>query len=378
MKIAYDAKRITHNETGLGTYGRVLINNLAAFQPANDYLLYTTNDGKPWLTRKVKPSQHIQFKYPAQKMLSALGKFIWRSKGIVQDLQKEKPDLFHGLSAELPFGIQKAGIKSVVTIHDLIFLRYPYYYKWIDRQIYTYKYKKACQVADRIIAVSETTKQDIVSFFHISPDKIDVIYQSCCNEFKKQVSEESKREVRRKYQLPEHYVLYLGSIEERKNFLLLVRALKRLPPEVKVVAAGRKTPYVNIINHYIKKHHLEHRIMMLNGVPTEDLPTLYQCADVFVYPSYFEGFGIPIIEALYSGTPVIAATGSCLHESGGPHSKYVNPDKPKELARVLQEVLNNQELRKQMIEEGKKYVSRFEGELLTKQVMECYKKALSQ
>ena len=264
MTIAYDAKRITHNATGLGNYGRMMIEALARFAPANRYLLYSPDPGRDDLRRRLPQMPQIEFRYP-QRQRKGIGKAWWRTFDIRHELPAEV-SLFHGLAAELPFGLRKSGVRSVVTIHDLIFLRFPSYYKWIDRKIYTYKYRKACQQADRIIAISEATKRDIVAYFGIAPEKIDVVYQGCDESFKREVAEETQRAVREKYNLPERYILYVGSIERRKNLLLLVQAAARTAEPVHIVAIGKRTPYTTEVERYAAQNGLTAAHLRPGGV----------------------------------------------------------------------------------------------------------------
>src|SRR5690606_9066256 len=154
-----------------------------------------------------------------QDLKSKLLPSLWRSQWMAKNLQDLEIDLFHGLSHEIPAGLKKSGIKSVVTIHDLIFERYPHQYNPLDVRIYRKKFKHACQNADRIIAISEQTKQDIVDFYKIDPLKIDVCYQSCDRSFNSFISEIQKTEIRKRYSLPERFFLSVGSIIERKNLL---------------------------------------------------------------------------------------------------------------------------------------------------------------
>lgn len=370
MNIGFDAKRITHNATGLGNYSRFAVNILAAHYPGNNYLLYTPSQGKENLRKQVSVTPSVSFRYPASRFLYP--KALWRSRGIVTDMKRDGVELFHGLSNELPFGLAKAGIRSVVTIHDLIFLRYPRLYPVIDRQIYTYKFWKACREADKIIAVSETTRRDIVSFFGIDDRKIEVVYQGCDPAFALRAGAAEKERVRQTYGLPERFILSVGSIEERKNLLLAVKALKQVDEEVGLVAVGRPTPYLEQIRAYAGANGLSRRVRFLHGFPFADLPALYQCASVFVYPSFFEGFGIPVLEAVTSEVPVIAATGSCLEEAGGPASLYVNPTDEHELAEKLNAVLRDPALAQQMVVAGKAYGSRFGSERLAADLMRVY------
>ena len=376
LTIAYDAKRITHNATGLGNYGRMMIEALVRFAPQHRYLLYTPDAGRDDLRDRLPRTSQIEFRYPDPPRRGA-GKALWRSFGIRRELPAGT-DLFHGLAAELPFGLRKAGVKSVVTIHDLIFLRFPAYYKWIDRKIYTWKYRKACEQADRIIAISEVTKRDIVSFFGIAPEKIDVVYQGCDENFKREVPEPMKRAVREKYALPEHYLLSVGSIEERKNLLLVVQAVARMKEPTDIVAVGRRTPYTTEVEKYAAQNGLAERLHILDRVEFAELPAFYGMADLFVYPSRFEGFGIPMIEAALCGVPTIGATGSCLEEAGGPGAAYVDPDDPQALADKIAEICPDEALRRRMVAAGRAYVARFEPEVITSDLLRVYERVLTE
>jgi glycosyltransferase involved in cell wall biosynthesis len=305
---------------------------------------------------------------------------LWRVWGVTADLTEDGVQLFHGLSNELPLNIHKAkGVKSVVTIHDLIFMRYPQYYNPIDRWIYRYKFRRACELADCVIAVSECTKRDIMRFFGTPEDKIAVVYQGCDERFRQPVTDNIIKEVRARYQLPEHFILYVGTIEERKNLLLLAQALEILGRErtresdLHVVAVGRRTPYAERIDAFIAAHHLTSRFRMISNVTYADLPAFYQLAEVFVYPSRFEGFGIPILEALCSGTPAIGCTGSCLEEAGGTSSLYVHPDDASALAAAIDRVLTDKTLRDKMIADGHRWAEHFKAETLTQQLMNVYR-----
>lgn len=376
MKIAFDAKRISHNSTGLGNYSRYIVNILSGYYPEHQYQLYFPSEGKSSLRAQIPVKRQIKDFYPKGLYTLFCFKSFWRSFGIVKDLKRNSSDLFHGLSNELPLGLRKSGIKSVVTIHDLIFIRYPQFYPWIDRHIYAYKFKKACQEADRIIAISEMTKRDIISYFHIPEEKINVIYQGCDKSFRQTVSADKKTKVREKYNLPEQYILYVGSIESRKNLLLVVKALGLLKEKVHLVAIGKQTPYTEVVKEHIQGLHLESQVSLLTNIPFDELPAIYQMASLFTYPSFFEGFGIPIIEALHSGVPVIAATGSCLEEAGGPDSIYIDPNNESEMSEAINRVLSDKDLALQMINKGKEYVTRFSDEKIASEIMNLYEQII--
>lgn len=376
MRIGFDGKRAVQNFTGLGNYSRYIMDILCQFGPENEYVLYAPKKREnKRLDKLTKQYQQLQLSYPTT---SSWKKFssLWRVWGVTRQLEKEKIDIFHGLSNELPLNIHQSEVKSIVTIHDLIFLRYPQYYHSIDRKIYTYKFRKACENADKIIAISECTKRDIIEFFRIPADKIEVVYQGCDPSFIHPVAEEKKREVRAKYQLPDHYILNVGSIEERKNALSAVQALMMLPEQIHLVIVGRHTEYTDKVEHFIKENKLEERVHIISNVPFDDLPAFYQLAEIFVYPSRFEGFGIPIIEALYSGIPVVAATGSCLEEAGGPDSIYVHPDDIKGMADAFKQIYADPERKKNMIEKGHSFAKRFSEEKQAEEILNIYKKLM--
>ena len=376
MRIGFDGKRAVQNFTGLGNYSRYIVDILCQFGPENEYVLYAPKKREnKRLDKLTKQYQQLQLSYPTT---SSWKKFssLWRVWGVTRQLEKEKIDIFHGLSNELPLNIHQSEVKSIVTIHDLIFLRYPQYYHSIDRKIYTYKFRKACENADKIIAISECTKRDIIEFFRIPADKIEVVYQGCDPSFIHPVAEEKKREVRAKYQLPDHYILNVGSIEERKNALSAVQALMMLPEQIHLVIVGRHTEYTDKVEHFIKENKLEERVHIISNVPFDDLPAFYQLAEIFVYPSRFEGFGIPIIEALYSGIPVVAATGSCLEEAGGPDSIYVHPDDIKGMADAFKQIYTDPERKKNMIEKGHSFAKRFSEEKQAEEILNMDKKLM--
>ena len=283
LTIGYDAKRIVRNGTGLGSYGRTLVNDLAALD-AFDLRLYAPDEGLTQLRSQIVGRSNVAFCYP-HHAFTALGKALWRSHGIVRQLVRDGVQLYHGLSGELPAGISQAGIKTVVTIHDLIFMRHPEYYKRADVKIYTKKFFNTLKEADRIVAISECTKRDICELGNIDARRVSVVYQSCAPRFSEVPDSTKMWQVRDKYELPDRYVLNVGSIEERKNVLLAVQALHHLPDDVSLVIVGRQTPYSDRVHEYVLEHRMHSRVQMLHSVPDDDLPSLYRMADAFVYPS---------------------------------------------------------------------------------------------
>ena len=368
MKIGYDAKRAFLNNTGLGNYSRWLIKLLASRYPQNTYYLYTPKirPGKwPDLLRSIN---NIKIILPRSGLFSS----FWRTKGVTANIRQDDVHIYHGLSHELPMGIKSAGVKPVVTVHDLIFMRFPQYFDFISRAIYKRKLTYACKAADKIIAISENTKHDLIELLLVNADKIEVIYQGCDASFKQKHDHLTKQAVRAKYKLPRSFVLSVGTVEERKNLMQVAKALLRIKGDTKLVVVGRHTKYAEKVKEILRDLDLFDRVIFLERVPFADLPVIYQMASVFVYPSRYEGFGIPILEALNSGVPVIAATGSCLQEAGGPGSLYISPDDDEALAGAINRVLTNDAVKASMIAEGLKFALNFDDDKLAGQYMRLY------
>ena len=373
--IGFDAKRIVRNGTGLGSYGRTLVNDLAQRQDL-ELRLYAPDKGRDDLRSQIIERPNVSFCYPHFSSFFHLPSSWWRVKDVVTDLQRDGVQLYHGLSGELPIGIRKSGIRSVVTIHDLIFLRHPEFYHWLDTKIYAWKFRQTLKEADHIIAISECTKRDIQYYGDVDDSQISIVYQSFAPRFSAIVTDEQRSQVRTTYQLPERYILNVGSIEARKNILQAVQALPLLPDDIALVIVGRHTSYTDQVLQYVHEHHLEQRVRVLHGVPDEHLPVLYAMAESFVYPSVYEGFGIPIIEAISCGLPVVACTGSCLEEAGGPDSAYVQPGDVEGMAEAIRHSLIGEEGRELRIENSKKYIRRFSGCDVASQVADIYQRLL--
>jgi len=372
MIIGYDAKRAFCNRRGLGNYSRDVIRLMSQFYNDNQYLLFTPRISEGLFapdtssTQTILPHRFLDKKIPA----------LWRSSGICNDIKDQHLDIFHGLSQELPAGIDKTGAKSVVTMHDAIFVRYPELYDPFYRTIFTRKNRYSCKVADRIIAISEQTKSDIIEFFGADESKIDVVYQGCNNIFRQPVSKDQVDAVKQKYNLPNDFIVTVGAIEKRKNQGIIIDALYQGKIDIPLVIIGGKTKYSDEIAQKINKYSLDQQIVVLSNVSTEDLPAIYHAALCMIYPSLFEGFGIPILEALCSQTPVITSEGSCFAETGGDAALYINPKKAEDVADKLSKVLSNEEQRKTMITKGLIHADKFTDEKVSQQLYKTYNSLL--
>ncbi len=371
-RIGYDGKRIFNNFTGLGNYSRTLLRNLTSFHPDEEYFLYTPKVSRTPQTQFFLDSPMFTVRMPVKSQ-----RLLWRSWRQTADLVKDKIDLFHGLSHEIPYGLPATGIPTIVTIHDLVFRQYPEQYKWLDVKIYDRKFRYACENSDLIIAISESTKRDIMQFYGIEEEKITVIYQSCHEGFMLEKPASARKAVLEKYALPKDFMLYVGSLIERKNLLGVVEAMAVLPQNIKLplVVVGQGDAYKKRVQQRAQELGVLDQLMFIQPTFAE-LPALYQQAQLFVYPSYAEGFGIPVLEALFSGVPVLTSNVSSLPEAAGPGGYLVDPGSPEEMKEGMVSLLTDQALRKEKIAAGYQYAQQFTGEVLTEQLVSVYKSLL--
>lgn len=373
MRIAFDAKRAFRNNTGLGQYSRNLLQALFAGYPQHDYYLMATQTG-PLFQPPLSDNIHIELPKGLYKPFPSL----WRSNGMRHDLRRLNIDLYHGLSHEIPVGLPKTGIKTIVTMHDLIFERHPQQYRAVDVAIYRKKFRYAALHADRVIAISKQTALDLQQFYNVPEKKIRVCYQSCNPAFGQPISEEHLQEVRAKYNLPQQYLLSVGSVIERKNLLTVCKALHALKgkPDIPLAVIGTGGDYMQKVKEYIRTNGLTDKVLWLSespgGVDSADMPAIYKAATLMLYPSVFEGFGIPILEALQSRLPVITSNVSCMPETGGDAARYVDPYNVDDMAQAIEDVAENNDLRKAMKERGILHAARFTPYVCAAAVMNVY------
>lgn len=369
MKIGFDAKRAFLNASGLGNYSRNTLNALLHYFPENKYTLFT-----PEVKKKLF-SNYSKFDIISpDSSLSKIFKSLWRSFSVSGQLKKHQLDLFHGLSNELPDGIHKTEVLSVVTIHDLIFMRYPEFYKSIDRKIYFQKVKYACTSADKVIAISKQTKEDIIQYLKINPDKIEVVYQCISTKYFKRYEHEN---LLSKYNIPENYILAVGSIEQRKNQLSILQAIHAANLDITVVLVGKPTSYAVSLLNFITENKMENQVKFLNNIPRKELAGLYQHAKLSIYLSVFEGFGLPVIESMASDCPVITSNVSCLPETAGDAALLCDPENFNELADKIKLLLKNDSFRNELIKKGSERAKLFHPEKYSQNLISLYSEILS-
>ncbi|HAM97021.1 MAG TPA: glycosyltransferase family 1 protein [Marinilabiliales bacterium] len=373
LKIGFDAKRLFNNYTGLGNYSRNLVHGLNQFYRNQQYYLFT-----PKIKTNSETREFLNAPYQLVTSNKMPGGF-WRTFGSTTRIKKLHLDIYHGLSHELPVGIHKTGTRSVVTIHDLIYKTYPNDFSTIDRKIYDYKFRYACDHADAIVAVSQSTRNDIINYYNVPEDKVKVVYQSCHENFKHPVDEATITEVLKTYELPPEFILYVGSVIERKNLLGLVKALELLKNQetLPLVVVGGGREYLKKVKDYVEAKKLNRLVFFRHTVAFQHLPALYQHAKVFIYPSVYEGFGIPLIEALWGKTPVITSNLSSLPEAAGPGALYIDPYRPESIAEGILKVTTQPDYAKKLVELGYQHVHQFDMEPLSHAIQKIYTSLLT-
>lgn len=372
MKIGFDAKRAFNNVAGLGNFSRNTISALARQYPTDRLFLF--HIGRKKVEFSI-PENSIEIK--PEKLWWRTFRNAWRSFLISKLAKKQKLDIYHGLSHELPSGIEKTGVKSIVTIHDLIYIRYPEFFSKIDCTIYDTKFRYACRVANRVHAISEQTKNDLMTYFAVPEEKISVIYQSINPVFYRTIDHTSKHQLRKKFQIPARFILSVGTIESRKNLLALLEGMVSAKVYLPLVVVGKLTKYHHRVQKFIEADLNRLHVILLPRIQDEELAALYQMAEMMVYPSLFEGFGLPVVEAQACGCPVITSNTSSLPEAGGDAAIYINPEKPEEIGQAMADLLVNKKLRESLIAKGKINAQRVTPERYVEQLKQLYNSVLN-
>lgn len=370
LTIAYDAKRAYLNYRGLGNYCRNLFAQMARYYGGNRYLLCTTGDKglHPWLN--AKPFERVM-----PDGLWSLAPSLWRRYGIPGSLKDRHVDIYHGLSQELPEGIGRLGCRTVVTMHDAIFLRYPALYSASYRRSFIRRNESACRRADLLIAVSQQTKRDYMDFFGVEESRIRVVYQGCDERYWKEVTEEEKSRVRRTFALPANYVLCVGALEERKNQIRIIEAMAAAHIDLPLVLVGRgNASYLHKLTECAKRYGVT--MLVIENVTSSDLPAFYRMASVFVYPSLFEGFGIPILEAARSGAPVVTSSGTCFDEIAGAGALYVPPTRAEAIGEAILTTLQDNAATAARIKTAMENTEKFRAANRAQEIMQAYKSIL--
>ncbi len=381
MHIGFDGKRAYQNKTGLGNYIRSLLAILTEHYPQHQYTLFAPEQTSLFNTGRFKNVDAIFPESFAGKQFPGW----WRRAGMMKQAANAGLDLYHGVSNELPVKFYKTGIKSVVTIHDIIYERFPETYNFDERYVHRFKIKQACRDADAIITISKQTREDLIHFYNVPENKIFVSYQSCNPIFQQTVDEAYKQIVKKRYQLPDQYFLFVSSIAPRKNLIAVCKAMAVLKDKIAIplVVIGNGKKEKEDCKKFMYQNGLSSRLILLNETEAakgadfttaKDFPAIYQQALALVYPSIFEGFGAPLLEALWSGLPVISSNTSSLPEVGGDAALYFSPHNYEELAQHMLSVASNNTLVENLRGKGFQQAQHFTTRQYADSIMDIYNK----
>ncbi|HEY4691268.1 MAG TPA: glycosyltransferase family 1 protein [Anaerolineae bacterium] len=377
MRVCLDVSAAVHRRAGLGRYAHELIRALVD-QGAHEYVAFYHQRGEAHL---LPPIDRLP------RLTTSLGVRPWRLRtalayflGFGMDGLFPGVDVFHATEHLLP---HLRCVRTVFTLHDLIFHFDPGSHKPLNIAYLRTMIPRFLRAADAVITVSECTKRDAVRIYNVPPDKIRVIYEGVDVRFRPISNLDSLAAVRRKYHLPDRFILHLGTIEPRKNLPLLFEALSSLNTDplitdslttahCSLIIAGTKGWLYEPIFARLNELGLQRRVHFTGFIPDDDLPALISAATVLVMPSKYEGFGLPVLEAMACGTPVIASDTSSLPEVGGDAALYAPPDDPSAWVQALNRVLTDESLRASMREKGLKQAARFRWDIAAHQTAEVY------
>jgi len=368
MKIGIDIRPLQEKKkSGVGEFTYELLAALFRIDANNEYYLFSNAKNLP--APQIPPTgnakvNHIHKKY-SNKILNAKFRFFNRPK--IDELIGEKLDAF--IFPNINFYALTPGIKKFLVIHDLSFEIFPEFYSGKGRlwhkMIHT---KNFCHEADKIIAVSKNTKQDLIDLYKIDSDKTDVIYPGISERIKKPVDLSMKTRIKEKYNLSDDFILYLGNIETRKNIAGLIAAYKKLKKEDAIscdLVIGGASIFAKD-----KEINKEGGIRYIGYVDDEERPALYSLARAFVFPSFYEGFGFPPLEAFCQGAPVIAANTGSLPEILEDAAILINPYSESELGAAIKEVLRDENLRSRLRENGRRAIEKYSWDKTAKEWLE--------
>jgi glycosyltransferase involved in cell wall biosynthesis len=371
-RIGFDAIRALRNGTGLGNYSRGVLRGLRLASPDLSMVLYSPRAPRPdWAGLPVTLAAPLHLPPPAWRSRGV--RAVWRTFRLGRHARRDGISLYHGLTHEIPRDLPATGIPSVVTMHDLLFLRHPEFFPVIDRVSYAWRYRWSAQHATAIVAVSAGTRTELMDAFGIPGERITVIPPARDDRFAARPAPEAIAAARTRHQLPSEYLLSVGTLEPRKNQALAIEALAQLGPGAPpLVLVGRDGGSAAALADLARARGVTSRVLFRSGVSDADLPAVVAGASVSCYLSVAEGFGMPIVEALSAGVPVVAAAGGCLPEAGGPGSRFVAPDDAAALAAAVREILDDSALATRMRETGLRHAARFDGVSLARRLLAVY------
>lgn len=369
MRIGIDGRLVFYHKAGIGQYILRLTQALARIDQEDQFILFKSRKDRTLLVDQ--PNFKIQKLWtPSHHRFERLAMSV--------ELAPFALDVLHSPDFIPPAG---ARCPTVITVHDLAFLLYP---RFLTRESARYygQVDEAARTAAHIIAVSESTKRDTVRLLGVPEEKITVIYEAAHPLFTQVTNEEALARARSHYDLPEEFILFVSTIEPRKNIPTLLRAFRRLRDNYKsnatLVIAGHRGWLVEEVDAVIEELKLGNSVRCLGGVPNEELVFLYNAAKLFVLPSFYEGFGLPPLEAMACGTPVIVSDTSSLPEVVGDAGWLVHPEDVEGLTVAMYRILSDENLRREMRAKGLKRAATFSWDRAARQTIQVYRKVAEQ
>ena len=372
MRIGFDAIRALHNTTGLGNYARGVLRGLHAIAPDHSLHLYAPRP--PAGAFRDFPAGIGATLHLPEDASTPITRATWRTCRLGRRAARDGMALYHGLTHEIPRDLPRTGIPSVVTFADLIYETHPEYFPWFDRWSYRLRYRWSARHADAIVAISAQTRNDLIACYGIDPGRITIVPPPRDPTFAVPVPAAARAAVRARHDLPPEFLLSVGTLEPRKNQDVLLRALASLAPAdaLPLVLVGRDGGSRAALEATIRALGLGARVRIRTDVATGDLPALLQQSSLFLYPSLVEGFGMPIVEALSAGVPVVASDGPCLLEAGGPESRYVAAADATGWAAAITELTGKEAVRTRLRVAGFQHAAQFDGDRVAARLLGVY------
>jgi len=368
MKIAIDATIVREENTGTGFYILNLLNGLLKIDEKNEYIIFIDESvAKNML--KIKKSN---FKIINKVFKYKLTRILWQLLILPMVLKKKKVNILHSANYVTP--LYKLGFKIIVTIHDVTFLLFPEKYTITKRLFYRLMIPIFVKISDKIIAISDNTKKDILLIFKVPDEKVVVIYATCSENFNNIIDENKNTEVLSRYNIDKAFMLFVGMIEPRKNIISILNAFKDMDKEIDadLVIVGKKGWYFKEIEDFIiqsKNSNLKNKIIFTGYVPENEIKSLFQKALFFIFPSFYEGFGLPPLQAMACGTPVITSNISSLPEVVGEAAIYIDPYELEELKNAMLYLYNNIAKREELIKKGFLQCDNFRIEIVARSLV---------
>ena len=370
MRICLDISPAVHRRAGLGRYAQELTAALLAIDTENEYVAFYNRPSEAQIDPPLDRLSHLTTNLPNKPWRMSV--LLAQLARIPQDRLFPGVDLFHATDHLLP---RLSRVRSVFTLHDLVFRFYPETHMPLNRWFLTLMMPHFLRAADMVIAVSECTKRDAMRLYGLDEAKIRVIYEGVDPRFRS-ADPETIEAVRARYGLPERFILSVGTIEPRKNLTTLLEAYRTLRDrgsDFKLVIVGRKGWLYEGFFRRLRELGLEGEVVFPGFVPDEDLPALYSAAELFVFPSLYEGFGLPPLEAMACGTPVITSNTSSLPEVMGEAGILVEPRDVRALAEAMERVLTDKGKGREMKGKGLQQAAKFSWEKAARETMEVYR-----